>query len=341
MKTRPFDSVLMLCLRRVLAGLTLLVLLMGLLPARGVHAAAPTPVVDQSFTDPGDSSAAINQCCRYYAQTFTAGMTGALTAVSLDVQSTSSLFLKVAIHGVTNGLPNDTILSEVFVWAGPGGVPASSAPLTLMIDVGTIYVVAGKQYAIVVNYDGTSPGQAEGNWMGAVGDHYPGGAAFAANDETFASWIPLGVPSMDLHFKTYVVPNVPVHDLSLTFTSGAAHAKACQTFEETFTIRNDGPDTATNVVLGLNVTDQFDVMSVQGIDGRQSPPLTLAPGQSVTLKAIIKVTAFVPTESRDGWFSAHVFTDVWPAIEIDPNAANDDYSGSVRLISRPRTSCPG
>jgi hypothetical protein len=325
----------------LLPFLILASLLLGMLPFQTALAEAPTPVIDQSFTEPAGALAGINDCCRYVAQTFTAGMTGALTAVSLDVLPISDRFLKVAIHGVTNGLPNDTVYSEVFVWGGPATAPLSYATLDLKIDVGAIYVKAGRQYAIVVYYDGApAPGQAEGNWVGAAGNYYLSGAAYATNDETFSTWTALGTQPLDLHFKTYVVPNVPVSDLRVTRVSGARRARACEVFQEIYRIKNLGPDAAHNVILAIGLTDQFDVLRIQSIPGRQPPPFTLARGQSMLIRAVIKVTAFVPMESRDGRVSAHVFTDVWPNIAIDPNEANDYYFGSVRLVSRPRTSCP-
>ncbi len=328
--------------RRLLTGVAAASFLLApaLLPMGVAHADAPVPVLDQSFVSPTNASADINGSARYVAQTFTAGLTGAMTAVSLDVESTSEFSLRLSVHGVTGGLPDGTILSDVYVW-GTDGTAQSAAPLTLMIDVGTVYVQAGRQYALIVQYDGSgSPGHTEGSWIGASSDAYPIGAAYETNDETFATWTPLGTPALDLHFKTYVVPNVPVHDLSVRFDSGARRSKACQVFDEYLTIRNDGLDTASNVVLQVGVTDQFDVISVDGVDGSWSSHLTLAPGQSQSMKVTIKTTAFVPGESRDGRFYAHVASEVWPEIEIDPNAANDYYFGSVRLISKGKDTCP-
>ncbi len=321
----------------LLACALVLALLLALLPPGIARADAPVPVLDQSFVSPADTSAEINGPTRYVAQTFTAGLTGALTAVSLDVQSTSAFALKLRVQDVTDGLPNATILSDVYVW-GPNFTVLSAAPLTLLIDVGTVYVQAGHQYALVVQYDGAgSPGHAEGSWLGASGDAYPAGGAFQTNDETFTDWTPL---ALDLHFKTYVVPNVPVHDLSVTYDGGAKHAKGCQVFDEYVTVRNDGPDTASNVVLAIHITDQFDLVSIEALDGQAWPAAQLAPGESRELKVTLKATAFVPGESRDGRWNATVGTEVWPAIELDPNAANDAYFGAVRLVGKSRMVCP-
>ncbi len=321
---------------RLLTSALIVAVLVALLPVHIARADAPVPVLDQSFVSPNDAAAEINGPTRYVAQTFTAGLTGALTAVSLDVQSTSAFSLRLQIHDVTNGLPNATILSDVYVW--DGGAVQSAAPLSLLIDVGTIYVQAGHQYALVAQYDGSgAPGHAEGSWQGASGNAYPAGGAFQTNDESFVDWTPL---SLDLHFKTYVVPNVPVHDLSVTFNGGAKHAKSCQVFDEYVTVRNDGPDAASNVLLHINITDQFDLVSITALDGSPWPAAQLAAGESRALKVTLKTTAFGPGETRDGRFSATVVSEVWPSIELDPNAANDAYFGFVRLIAKPRDGCP-
>ncbi|MGE5072066.1 MAG: hypothetical protein ACM3MF_01445 [Anaerolineae bacterium] len=326
--------------RRLLPLAVVVALLAGALPVSVAHADGQVAVLDQSFISPAGASAAVNECCRYMAQTFTAGMTGALTAVSLDVLPLSDLYLKVAIQGVTNGLPDGRVYSEVFVLGGPGGIPLSYATLDMKIDVGTVFVQAGEQYAIVVSYDGSEPGQAKGSWAGATGDNYAGGAAYATSDPSFTTWNSAGVPGLDLHFQTYVVPNVPISDLDVTYVSGAKKSKACGTFEEIYNIRNLGPDTASHVVLNAGVTDQFDVLSIADTEGRWSAPYTLAPGESLALKVVIKTTAFVPGESREGRVMAHVSVDDWPNIAIDPNEANDYSEISVRLQGRGLMSCP-
>ena len=54
-------------MRRLLAATCVGTLLMC-----GSAAAAPAPVVDQSFTTPGNLTTSINDCCAFVAQTFTA-----------------------------------------------------------------------------------------------------------------------------------------------------------------------------------------------------------------------------------------------------------------------------
>ena len=321
--------------RRICSVGFVLILMLALVPAAVAHADGPMPVLDQSFTAPGDSGAALNDCCRYVAQTFTAGMTGALTAVSLDVVSTSAFPLKVSIHGVTNGLPNGSILSDVYVW-GTDGTAHPDAPLSLMVNVGIVYVQRGHKYAVVVDYDGSgTPGHAEGNWNGASGNRYTRGTAYATNDESFATWTALGTPALDLHFKTYVVPGVPVSDLSIQRVRGATVARACHWFSETYRIKNHGPDTATHVGVYAGGTDQFDPAGGTWYAG----PFRLAPGQSRLITIHFKVTAFVPGESRQGRVNARVASDVHPNIAIDPHGNNDWTERLVLLVGRPALSC--
>jgi hypothetical protein len=133
--------------------------------------------LDQSFTSPTDLGADINECCRFAAQTFTAGLTGTLGAVSIDVGSTSRFPLHVAVRTVIDGVPSPTVLGETTL-------SPSSAPLSLLITFPqVIHIAAGVQYAIVVNYEGApppGPGQSQGIWAGATGDQYRGGRCISA-----------------------------------------------------------------------------------------------------------------------------------------------------------------
>ncbi len=191
-----------------------------------------------------------------------------------------------------------------------------------------------------MDYSGTGPpGKAQGDWSGATGDPYPAGAAYDINDESFTMWTPVGVPDIDLHFKTYVVVDVSISDLAIQLVSAPRHAKVCEVFEQTYRIQNLGLDTAENVVVEVGGTDQFDVISVQGVSGAGSPGVTLPPGESMLVTTVIKVTAFVPGESRDGHVGETVGSDVYPDIAIDPNADNNVLYMTVRLVSKQKISC--
>jgi hypothetical protein len=260
--------------------------------------------------------------------------------VSLDISSTSAIQLHVTIRGVTNGTPNDTILGERYLQT-PDLQPISAAPLSYLIEFSPIYVTAGTQYAVVADYfGGTDPaGQIPGRWAGAIGNPYTGGAAYLSIDASNGSWLPAGGPDLDLHFRTFVVTGVPVSDLMIEWVSGAKRAKACQVFSETFRITNLGPDPATGVIVGAGMTDQFSALDVNGVPDGSPQALTLDVGQSMLVTIDFKVVAFVPGESRTGWISASITSDIYPNIAIDPDTSNNDVGRQVRLISKPQMSC--
>lgn len=160
-------------------------------------------VIDQSFTSPFDLGADINECCRCVGQTFTAGLTGELVAVSVSVQSfTSPFHLHVAIREVNFPFVG-SVLGEVTL-------DTSSPPISRIITLPEpIEICAGIIYAIVVDYPEApppGPGMGQGNWTGAVGDLYPGGQLFLSRPgEPTCSFDPLsGPPAADVHFITYV-----------------------------------------------------------------------------------------------------------------------------------------
>ncbi len=172
--------------------------------------------VDQSFTSPYNLGANINECCTFVAQTFTAGLTGTLSGVSVDVFSpVSSPFpLHVSIHTVNaDGSPSSMILSDTTL-------NSNSAPLSLFITFPQeISIVAGKQYAIVVSYQGAPPpgaGQFQGIWRGASGNLYTAGDLYSSVDGS--SWF--SYPGSDVHFQTYLT--TPIFDTCVQDDSSAS-----------------------------------------------------------------------------------------------------------------------
>ena len=169
-------------------------------------AQAATPIVDQAFTGPGNLNALINECCRFVAQTFTAGITGTLVGVNIDicaecVSTTSPLHVAIRTVGA-DGFPTGTVLGEATI----DPPPPSLSEFIAFPQV--ISVVDGVQYAIVVNYpEGPPPGNAQGVWLGATGDQYSRGHALASFDDGLV-WFESLVGS-DLFFRTYVVARLP------------------------------------------------------------------------------------------------------------------------------------
>ena len=166
--------------------------------------AAAMPVLDQSYTSPGDLFMVINEACTYAAQTFTAGVTGTLTGVNIDVQSSPDAPpLRVAIREAVNNRPSGTPLGVQYL-ADP------TAPLSRLVTFDqAIGVVAGHHYAIVVKYRGAEAeaGGSLGGWVGGMNNQYLRGLAVSGDCSGFGGpgfwqlW-----PSYDLHFRTYVEP---------------------------------------------------------------------------------------------------------------------------------------
>ena len=119
--------------------------------ATGSNQNTPAIVIDQSSIAETNLGGGINDCCKYIAQTFTAGVTGTLAGVAIDVNAspTNSLRLHVAIQTVdAGGMPSGMVIGETTLRSG-------SAPISQVIRFPqTILIVAGIQYAIVVNYAG-------------------------------------------------------------------------------------------------------------------------------------------------------------------------------------------
>ena len=180
--------------RTSVLGVVVATVLVGLVPG-----ARATPIVDQSFTSPSDLSAQINECCRYVAQTFTAGRTGVLEGINISVEGFRSSGLHVAIRAVEAGRPTGTVLAGTTL-------DSNSARLSRLITFPTeVIVTAGVQYAIVVNYDGApspGPGQARGGWSGATGDMYTRGALLFSELDGL-SWFSSST-GHDVHFRTHV-----------------------------------------------------------------------------------------------------------------------------------------
>jgi hypothetical protein len=159
-------------------------------------------LVDQSFTSPHNLGGNINEGAAFIAQTFTAGLTGTLAGVNINVipRQDTPFLLHVALRSVNSiGEPSSTILGETTLDSG-------GAPISLLITFPqVINIVAGQRYAIVVNYQGAPPpgaGQFQGIWTGASGNVYTGGEMLFS--VSGSSWIRSFMNAADLHFQTFV-----------------------------------------------------------------------------------------------------------------------------------------
>lgn len=163
---------------------------------------ASPAVLDQSFISGDGTSlgANINEGFEFIAQTFTAGVSGELEGIEIDVNTVehATSRLNIAIRTAVNQIPTETVLGSVLVDRGDTGLG------NLVRFSQTIEIVDGKEYAIVVNYPDVphGAGQFQGLWYGEVGDQYAGGMFSASNDGI--TWQIGSSPSSDLYFQTYV-----------------------------------------------------------------------------------------------------------------------------------------
>jgi hypothetical protein len=164
-------------------------------------------VVDQSFGAPQSAGANINEGYTFVAQTYTAGMTGKLLGVNIDVRSKRGLnpeagfamySLHVSIREVVAQVPGATL--------GEVTLAADEAPFTMLIKFPQkIAQVKGRQYAIVVNYADAPPSGA-GQWLGV----WAGGAGSIKGERLAGpdgkKWPSSRHDGITLRFRTYVAP---------------------------------------------------------------------------------------------------------------------------------------
>lgn len=157
--------------------------------------------IDQSNTVTiGALGSSINECCAFIAQTYTAGLSGTLAGVSVDIHEFSGFDypLDVQIRTASGEIPTFPILGEAIT------THFSLSDVIAFSQV--IPQVAGTQYAIVVHFVGTpleGAGQGVGVWAGTTGNPYPGGSGVDSLDYGI-TWPLTGDFANDLHFVTYV-----------------------------------------------------------------------------------------------------------------------------------------
>jgi hypothetical protein len=327
-------------MKRILSLALTIAVVLSILPAQLVHADGQTLVEDQSFTTPADISVGFTAVpLTYVAQTFTAGQSGILRAVAIDIDPATGGDIRVDIRKVANGVPTDVVLAN-HPLSFDELQQLAADPLSYQITFPNLYITAGKKYAIVVNYTSyTNDVIPQGMWFGAQGNHYGGGAAFTAADADTLRWTrePNG---RDLHFRTFVITGVPVSNLKIERVYGPKKAHACEVFKESYRIKNMGPDPATHVTVTIGGTDHFDLVSVDGVSGSSTGPFDLAVGETRKVIAYFKVTAYVPGESETGWISATIGSDPWPDLAFDPVMKNNEAGTELRMVGEPVMSCP-
>ena len=141
-----------------------------------VAGAAPPGTLDQQVPPPGDLGAAV-WGPQSLAQVFTAGITGSLTGVVVNVEETSPTptgNLVVSIESVTgsglSAVPSDTVLGQTTL--SPSQVTTGSISVTFSPGISSI---SGTQYAIVLSDTTDQNGQYL--WLGTDKANYQGGSA--------------------------------------------------------------------------------------------------------------------------------------------------------------------
>ena len=143
----------------------------------------------------------------WQGQTFTAGITGTLDQVDLSARQNLApgvgLPLIVQIRTVSGGLPSTTVLSTTTTTVFNSVFTAFvSIPLSTPVAV-----TSGGQYAIAAG--STVPFDPSGSTnptLGAAPQDPYGGGASASSGDGGATWLTQGGGTIDVAFKTYVVP---------------------------------------------------------------------------------------------------------------------------------------
>ena len=188
-----------------------------------VPGTAVAGTLDQQQPNGGGSAFDIDST-QSLAQTFTAGLSGALDQVDLKLSETASgvtLPLMVEIRNAAGGSPGGTVLAS-------GSVPASAAPPSgspAFVPVGfasPASVTAGTQYAIVTYNADVVP--SFWGWVESATNPYaPGSTFFQPASPPGPTWT--NVAGSDLAFKTYVLTPTPTPTATATGKRAAALKK--------------------------------------------------------------------------------------------------------------------
>lgn len=203
--------------RKAVGVLAAAVLMLGLVPGLA-HAGT----LDQQQTS--NSSGAYNIFSgSANAQTFTAGITGALDQVDLHLFQNGAVNaqLSVQIRDAPGGLVGDTVLASSGIGPGIGASPGAFMPIVFTAPAP---IVAGVRYAIVVYT--TTGGGSSYSWGHSNSGPYASGQAFQGG----GTHPPTGgsfsvIAGTDFAFRTYVKPPAPAPAAAATGLRRAALKK--------------------------------------------------------------------------------------------------------------------
>jgi hypothetical protein len=177
-------------LLRLLSTFFLLLSLGGLCAADTIDQSVSGPFFENVSFSPGF----------FWAQTYTAGLTGNLTSVGLGIFTAVGDTVQVQIRNIVSGAPGSTILGSASIPA-PSGCCGAFVPVSFSSMIGQ---TAGTQYAITVT------DTIAGGWIGGLLPPYSGGTVFSSSDGT--NWSLQGIGSLnnipDLYFQTVVNTSV-------------------------------------------------------------------------------------------------------------------------------------
>ena len=252
------------------------------------------------------------------AQVVTAGLTGRLTEVDLDVYCSSGAQLSIEIQGVTSGnVPDGVVKTRVLQ---DGAIAATGYHKFFFADPPAI--AAGARFAIVVGETVNNEGMTCSINHGADGDGYTLGSGFSRSTAD-TSWRPLQPPEAfnDWPFKSYVTSSTTA-DVAINSSSVQVTGPSTLTFS--VGVVNFGPDDAT----GAYVSHEFTgPVTITGWNQTQ-------PGSCELLNSGLRLNCPIAPFISTGGYSNDVVVQrtgpgtitetiqVW-ATEADPNGTNN------------------
>lgn len=296
--------------------------------------------------NPGPSNAEQVACGGAVAQTFTAGLTGALDTVELLLsREGASGDVHVSIEG-TGGLVDPAapdagnVLASETIPEADLGQPAAVQTIAFTSPPA---IQAGTAYAIVVSDPDCVGDVLSENvgWTFVSGNPYSGGVSCWSDQASPDTWH-CGETSNDQVFATYVTvtPPPPSADIRVAMSPSNSAPSGSQV-SYLITVSNVGPDTAHNVVLTNALPGSSKLVGVTSTRGTCSPSKgkvtcalgDLATDDSATSVVTIKLTVTAGSIVTD-LASAYSTTNGSGSATADPDTSNNVASATTTVTSR-------